>query len=283
VGVGVSRDKTATVSGKVVVVTGGARGIGLATATALHRLGARVAIGDVNETAAKAAGEQAGFEVAGKLDVTGRESFEAFLRDVEKRIGPVDVLINNAGIMPVGLVADESDEVTRRILDINVHGVILGTKLALERMLPRRSGHVINIASLAGETYAPGVATYCGSKYAVIGFTDAVRVENRGNGVDFSLVLPSFVNTELTAGTKGISGFRAAEPEEIAAAVVRLIGKPRAVVRVTWQTGALLGSQKFLPRRVSEAAARLLGGDHLFTDDVDPEQRRAYEERARGN
>jgi len=277
------KDKTAAINGKVVAVTGGARGIGLATATALHRLGARIAIGDVNEAAAKTAGEEAGFEVAGKLDVTDPKSFETFLAEVEDRIGPVDVLINNAGIMPVGLVADEPDDVTRRILDINVYGVILGTKLALKRMLPRRSGHVINIASLAGESYAPGVATYCGSKYAVIGFTDAVRVENRGSGVDFSLVLPSFVNTELTAGAKGIRGFRAAEPEEIAAAIVRLIVKPRPVVRITWQTGVLLGSQKFVPRRVSEAAARLLGGDHLFTDDVDPEQRRAYEERARGN
>ncbi|MQA27209.1 MAG: hypothetical protein GEU94_17490 [Micromonosporaceae bacterium] len=117
----------------------------------------------------------------------------------------------------------------------------------------------------------------------VVDSAKVVRVENRGSGVDFSVVLPSFVNTELITGTKGIRGFRAAEPEEIAAAIVRLIVTPRPVVRVTWQTGVLLGSQKFVPRRVSEAAARLLGGDHLFTDDVDPDQRRAYEQRARGN
>lgn len=276
-------DRAAAIAGKVVVVTGGARGIGLATATAVHRLGARVAIGDVDEAAAKTAGEAAGFAVASKLDVTDPESFEAFLAEVENRLGPVDVLVNNAGVMPVGLLADEPDAVTRRVLGINTYGVIVGTKLALRRMLPRRTGHVINVASLAGEAYAPGVATYCASKYAVIGFTDAVRVENRGSGVDFSVVLPSFVNTELTAGTQGIPGFRAAEPAEIAAAVVRLIVKPRPVVRVTWQTGLLLGSQKFLPRRVSEAAARVLGGDHLFTDDVDADRRRAYEHRARGN
>jgi NAD(P)-dependent dehydrogenase (short-subunit alcohol dehydrogenase family) len=125
------------------------------------------------------------------------------------------VLINDAGIMPAGKVIDETDKVTRRILDINAYGVILGSKLAAKRMVPRRSGHIINIASLAGESPTPGLATYCASKYAVLGFTDSARIEYRDTGIHFSSVLPTFSNTELVAGTSGAKLLKNAEPEDI--------------------------------------------------------------------
>lgn len=275
-------DRVAAVHGKVVVITGGARDIGLATAIALHNLGAKVAIGDIDETAVKQSGCDLGLEVVGRLDVTDPDSFTSFLDDVERRLGPIDVLVNNAGIMPVGKIADEPDAVTRRILDINTYGVILGTKLAVQRMVPRGSGHVINVASLAGETYAPGLATYCASKYAVVGFTDAVRVENRTSGVRFSTMMPSFVNTELTAGTKGIKGFRNVEPSAIAEGIVSLINYPRAKLRVSRLIGTIISTQKFLPMTVGETLSSWLGGDHVFTDDVNSAQRKAYEDRARG-
>jgi NAD(P)-dependent dehydrogenase (short-subunit alcohol dehydrogenase family) len=272
----------AKVGGKVVVITGGARGIGLATATALHKLGAKVAIGDIDETTVKESGADLGLEVYGKLDVTDPSSFADFLDQVERQLGPIDVLVNNAGIMPVGRVIDEPDAVTRRILDINVYGVILGSKLAAQRMAPRGRGHVINIASLAGELHIVGLATYCASKHAVLGFTDSARLEYRVAGVKFSSVLPTFVNTELVAGTPGTKGLRNAEPAEIADAIVALIAQPRPRVRITKAAGALVVSQKFWPRRFSEGLNRLMGGDHVFTDDVDVEKRRAYEARARG-
>ncbi len=264
------------------MITGGARGIGLATATALHALGAKVAIGDIDEATVKESGSKLGLDVYGKLDVTDPGSFAAFLDDVERQLGPLDVLINNAGIMPVGKLVDEPDAVTRRILDINTYGVILGSKLAAQRMVPRGSGHVVNIASLAGETYAPGLATYCASKYAVVGFTDAIRVENRTTGVQFTAVLPSFVNTELTAGTSGIKGIKNAEPEDIAKAIVDVIVHPHPKVRVTRLAGTIVSLQKFLPRVVGEAINRRLGGEHVFTDAVDNAARKQYEDRARG-
>lgn len=267
---------------KVVVITGGARGIGLATATALHNLGAKVAIGDVDEVRVKETGTSLGLDLYGRLDVTDRQSFSEFLDEVERQLGPIDVLVNNAGIMPLGRVVDEPDEVTRRILDINVFGVILGSKLAAQRMIPRGRGHVINVASLAGETYIPGAASYCASKHAVVGFTDTARLEYRATGVKFSAVLPTFVNTELIAGTSGVKGFKNAEPNDIADAIVRLVAKPVPRVRVTRAMGALVASAKFMPRSVAESVNRMLGGERFFADDVDVEKRKAYEARARG-
>lgn len=273
---------TTSIRGKVVVITGGARGIGLATATALHNLGAKVAIGDVDEAKLKESATDLGLTVYGKLDVTYPENFGSFLDDVERQLGPIDVLVNNAGIMPAGKVIDEPDKVTRRILDINIYGVILGSKLAAQRMVTRGSGHVINIASLAGETTVPGLATYCGSKWAVLGFTDSARLEYRTSGVHFSSVLPMFVNTELTAGTKGVRGMKNAEPEDIAAAVVGLIVKPKGRVRVSRLAGAMTTTMKFIPRPAAEAFARVMGGEKVFLDDVDVAKRKAYEDRARG-
>ncbi|MFJ4658279.1 SDR family oxidoreductase [Nocardia sp. NPDC088792] len=274
--------EAAVISGKVVVITGGARGIGLATARALRDLGARVAIGDVDEPTVKESGAGLGLDVYGRLDVTDPESFTAFLDEVERQLGPIDVLINNAGIMPAGAFVDEPDRVTRRILDINVYGVLLGSKLAAQRMVPRGRGHVVNIASLAAETPTPGLATYCASKAAVLSLTEALRVEHRDTGVEFSAVLPTFTNTELVAGTKGVKGFRNAEPAEIAAAVAGLLEKPRARVSVTRTAGALIALQKVLPRAVTEFLGRRFGQEHLFLDDVDQAARQAYERRARG-
>ncbi|WP_109525072.1 SDR family oxidoreductase [Nocardia aurea] len=271
----------AAVRGKVIVITGGARGIGLATATALQALGAKIAIGDIDETTVKESGTARDFELYGKLDVTDSASFESFLDEVERTVGPIDVLINNAGIMPTGRLVDEPDQVTRRILDINVYGVILGSKLGLARMLPRKTGHIVNIASLAGETHIPGLATYNASKHAVLGFTDTLREEYRGSGVHFSSVLPTLTNTELGSGVTPPKLLRPAEPEEIADAIVGLIAAPKSKVRVTAVAGAISRFVGFLPEAVGDSLGRALGSGHAFLDDVDAERRKAYEDRAR--
>ncbi|MFF2552500.1 SDR family oxidoreductase [Nocardia sp. NPDC058058] len=270
------------ISGKVVVITGGARGIGLATARRLRDLGAQVAIGDVDEAKVKESGAELGLEVFGKLDVTDPDGFSAFLDEVERRLGPVDVLVNNAGIMPAGAFDQEPERVTRRILDINVYGVALGSKLAAQRMLPRGKGTVINIASLAGEATTPGLATYCASKAAVLALTDTLRLEYHESGVHFCSVLPTFTNTELIAGTQGAKGLKNAEPGDIAEAVAKLIAQPRRRVAVTRLAGLLVASQHYMPRRASEALGRAFGLEHVFLDEVDQDARRAYEQRARG-
>jgi NADP-dependent 3-hydroxy acid dehydrogenase YdfG len=132
-----------------VAITGAARGIGFATAKALKDKGATVVIGDIDEEAVERAAAELGVKGV-KLDVTDRESFENFLAEA----GDYDVLVNNAGIMPIGPVLDESDADARRCIDINLHGVMLGTKLALAKFIPARRGHVINIASVKATTPA---------------------------------------------------------------------------------------------------------------------------------
>src|SRR5580704_11971895 len=122
--------------GKVVAITGGARGIGRATAAALISQGARVGIGDIEVALAEQTAQELGGGTIGlQLDVTDRSSFETFVSDVEAQLGPLDVLINNAGIMPIGPFIEESDSTARTMVDINLHGVIFGSKLALERFI----------------------------------------------------------------------------------------------------------------------------------------------------
>ncbi len=268
---------------KTVAITGGARGIGYQTAKELIRRGHRVAIGDIDEVRLKGAADELGITVFARLDVTEPDSFTAFLDLVEQDLGPLDVLINNAGIMPTGHVHEESHAVTRRQVEINVLGVIFGTKLAPERMLPRRAGHIINTASLAGELPVPGLATYCGTKFAVIGFTEAARQEYRKSGVQLSTVRPTFTNTELVAGTTGAKGLRNAEPEEIALATADLIENPRPFVRVTRLAGGVVAAMKFVPGRFAAGLGTALGADSVFLDDVDTRARQAYLDRIRSN
>ena len=111
------------------------------------------------------------------------------------------MLINNAGVMHVGPFLEESDEWTRRQVDVNLHGVILGMKLALPAMVARGSGHVINVASAAAKIGVPREAVYAASKHAVLGVSQSVRLELRGTGVDLSVVMPGLVRTELASGT----------------------------------------------------------------------------------
>lgn len=273
--------RAAAVNGKVVAVTGGARGIGLATAKTLHGLGAKVAIGDVDEVAVKESGTDHDLGFYARLDVTDRQSFSTFLDDVERELGPIDVLVNNAGICPAGSFLDESDEVTKRMIDINLFGVILGTKLAAARMVKRGKGHIINIASVGAVNAVPGIATYCATKHAVLGYTDTARLELRGTGVTASVVMPTLTNTSMIDGVASASGLKNAEPEDIAAGIVKLIEKPKPRMTVTRAAAVLIGVTRRMPLVVGETLTRAMNADRIFVDAADSQARRGYEDRAR--
>ena len=137
-----------------VVITGAARGIGEATARRLAAAGHRVALGDLDVDLAERVADditagRSGTAVAAHLDVTSPDSWRAFLAATAD-VGPVDVLVNNAGIMPLGSVLKEPDEVTRTIFDVNVFGIINGTKAVAPGMVERGRGHIINVASAVG-------------------------------------------------------------------------------------------------------------------------------------
>jgi NADP-dependent 3-hydroxy acid dehydrogenase YdfG len=269
-----------SLNGKVVAITGGARGIGKATAAALARSSARVAIGDLDiELAERTAAELGGSVRAYELDVTSRPSFAEFLDAAERDLGPLDVLVNNAGIMPLGPFLEESDATAVRQIDINVHGVMFGMKEALPRMLARGAGHVVNIASAAGKGGFPNAATYCATKHAVVGLSEAVRAELRDTGVEISCVMPALVNTELGAGVEAGRAVKKLEPEEVADAIVDALRIPRFDVFLPRSVGPINKAMSVLPRPAREAVARFLKADRILVE-VDTAGRAAYEERA---
>jgi NADP-dependent 3-hydroxy acid dehydrogenase YdfG len=266
-------------NGKVVAITGAARGIGLATAKACAARGMKVAIGDLDLAEAQRAAEGVPGAVALALDVTDRDSFEAFLDGAEAQLGPVDVLINNAGIMQIGPFLDEDDATAVRQVDINVHGVLHGMKLVLPRFKRRGTGHLINIASMAGKTGFPGGATYSGTKFFVYGVSEAVRAELRGTSIEVSCVMPVVVNTELAGGLQRSRGSGLIEPEDVAAEIVAALERPRFDVPVPRSMGRVVQITGVLPRGAREAIGRAFKADKVLAE-ADPAARRGYELRA---
>lgn len=270
-----------SVSGKVVAVTGGGRGIGAATARALAARGARVAIGDLDlGTAEATARELPGGGIALPLDVSDRRGFTAFLDRVESELGPLDVLVNNAGIMPVARADEESDASVTRQLEINLHGVIHGTQEAVRRMRPRGSGHIVQLASAAGKAGFPGLATYSATKHGVVGFSEAVRWELRGTGVQLHVVMPALVSTELASGIAEARGVKRATPEEVAGRIVQAIERGQYEVYVPRSVGHLVWAAGMLPRPRREALARALKSERIVIGAAGSPQREAYEARA---
>jgi len=268
------------VANKVVAITGAARGIGKATAIALTRRGARVAIGDIDVELARRTAEEIGDGCEGfPLDVTDRLSVNGFVDAVEERLGPIEVMINNAGIMPTVRFLDESETSIERQFSINVMGVINGMQAVIPRMVARGDGHVINIASTAGKVTLPGIATYTATKHAVVGLTGSVRAELRDTPVDISVVMPVIVRTELTDGVPETRGLKSLQPEDVAESVVEAVETRRYEV---WCPRSTVGVYKFgvmLPLRASEALGKIMKSDRALLDSIDSPDRQAYNRR----
>ena len=269
-------------TGQVVAITGGARGIGRAMAETFLREGMRVAIGDVDADGARRTAEELGRgTVAVELDVTRRESLENFADEVERQLGPIDVFVNNAGIMPVGRFVDEDDASAQRQMDINVHGVIYGCKVALNRMLPRNRGHIVNVASQAGKFGVPGIATYVATKHAVVGLSEALRGELRHMDapIDVSVVMPNIVGTELGTGLGESRASKTLTPEQVAEATLEALQTGRFDVWVPKSVQTIATITGVFPRPAREAIARALKADKVIWD-ADMNARKNYELRA---
>ena len=271
-------------SGAVVAITGGARGIGLETARHFHAQGARVVIGDLDETLILEAASSIGPRATGLvLDVTDRESFSAFLGAAEAAYGPIDVLVNNAGIMPAGRFLDEPDAVIDTQIDVNLRGPIIGMRLILPSMIERGSGHVVNVASMAGKFAIPGLSVYSATKHAVVGLSSAVRDELAGTGVSISTVMPNAVQTDLTSGLPTERLFML-KPEHIAKAIVKSIDNRREEIAVPRVYGAWQALPVLLPTRLLARIKRLLGVHRLLDETrIDKTTRGRYDDRIAGS
>ncbi|MCB1265654.1 MAG: SDR family oxidoreductase [Mycobacterium sp.] len=271
------------IRGRTVAITGAARGIGFATAQALLARGARVVIGDRDVALGESAvarlsnlGPVSGYP----LDVADPESFATFLDKARADGGGrIDILINNAGVMPVGPFLSHTDAAVRSAVEVNLYGVINGCRLVLPEMVGRRSGHIVNIASLAGMLAVPGQALYAGTKFAVVGLSTALADEFAPQGVQISCVMPTFTNTELIAGTATGGLTTPVQPEDIAAAVVRTLDKPRTSVSVPYPLRFVAAATAFLPPRGRRWLSQRMGTARVFLD-LDTEARAGYEKRA---
>lgn len=240
-------------NGAVVAVTGGARGIGRATAALFTARGATVTIGDLDEAAAAATAAEIGCHSVG-LDVSSRTSVEEFLAAA----GPVDILINNAGIMPLGRFLDEPDNISATQINVNFWGPIHGMRAALPGMITRGRGHIVNVASLAGKMPTPGAAVYCGTKHAVLGLSTSVRAEVAEHGVSVTTVLPSLVHTDLGSGAS-LPGAFSLEPVDVAEAIVESVRHRRAEIVLPRWLGTAVDIATMLPGAVLDTTLRVGG------------------------
>ena len=267
-------------NGAVVAITGAGRGIGRATAQLFAARGANVCLGDLDRRSAAAAAREIGADArAFALDVRSEASFKRFVNSVQRAAGPIDVLVNNAGVMPTGRFIDESEATTATVLAVNVAGPAYGMRLVLPGMIGRGRGHIVNVASMLGKTELPGVATYTASKHALVGLTAAVRTELNGTGVTLTLVLPSVVNTELSSGIPiPFARLARVEPDDVAKAIVQSCKtRPKELAVPRW-IGFYPVLRPFIPERVESLARRLIGDDRALTS-VDHDGRAVYADR----
>ncbi len=249
---------TKPLEGKVAAITGASSGIGEATALALADAGAAVALGarriDRVEALAERIGAAGGRAIAFEVDVTDEQAANAFVAAANERLGGLDVLVNNAGVMLLGPVDGADTDEWRQMLDVNLLGLLYCTHAALPLMTASGGGHVVNVSSVAGRRAGAGAAVYNMTKFGVTAFSEALRQEALHADIRVTCVEPGFVETELQGHNKNplvLQGFEkmrdqvgeALEPGDIADAIRYAVTQPQHVsinevlVRPTRQRG----------------------------------------------
>jgi clavulanate-9-aldehyde reducatase len=230
----------AALDGKAVAVTGASSGIGEATALALAREGASVALGarrrDRIEALAQRIEEAGGTAVALEVDVGDEAQARAFVDGAAERFGRLDVLVNNAGVMLLGPVESGDPGDWRRMVDVNLLGLLYCTHAALTIMREQGSGDIVNVSSTAGRVARAGSAVYNLTKFGVNAFTEGLRQEVTERGIRIAVVEPGFVATELQSHNQGaaleaIEGVRGQigevlQPEDIANGILYAVSQP---------------------------------------------------------
>ncbi|WP_078290369.1 SDR family NAD(P)-dependent oxidoreductase [Mycobacterium sp. D16R24] len=263
--------------GAVALVTGGARGIGLSIAQRLAREGARVVIADLDGEAAVRAAREIGAGAQGfALDVTEFDEYLRVVTEVEETLGPIDIVVNNAGIMPVGPLLGELRGVAEATMRVNFWSHYISYQVLAPRMIARGRGHFINVTSAAGAIHSPGLASYVASKHAATGFARSAREELAGTGVTISTVMPAAVRTQLVDGIpfKWWEKLGIIPPEWVARDAVRTVRNRPAVVGSPRGTVLALRLQHLVPEWLWLLGRRVVNADRT----VGPVDRRARSE-----
>jgi NAD(P)-dependent dehydrogenase (short-subunit alcohol dehydrogenase family) len=231
--------------GKVAVITGAGSGMGRAAAEVFVREGAKVLAADVTGKQDETAAQLGEGVVACQCDVSVEAEVEAMFAAALDTFGRVDAVLNVAGIGGFGMLADLPLEEYERVLNVNLKGVVLGTKHAINAMIPTGGGSIVNWASIGGLGASPGTSAYSASKAGVISFTKSAAVEYGTQGIRANAVCPGFVETALTGGP----GSGARFPQLIEASALRRAGQPEEVAelasflasdRASFITGAVI-------------------------------------------
>lgn len=231
------------IMGKVAIITGASSGIGHATALALSKSGAKIAIGarrtDRLSELEKEITKNGGEVFSQKLDVTKKTECDSFVNAVLEKWGSVDVLVNNAGLMPLSFVKNLKIDEWDQMIDVNIKGVMYCTAAVVPHMREKKSGHIVNISSVAGRIVFPAGSVYCATKHAVAAFSEGLRQELsvRGN-IRVTCIEPGVVATELTntITDESLQGFventkkmETLQAEDIANAIVYAVDSPNHV------------------------------------------------------
>jgi len=228
---------------KVAIITGASSGIGYATALALSKAGAKVAIGarrvDRLEELAKKISSDGGEVFYQKLDVTQRSECENFAKAVLEKWGSIDILVNNAGLMPLSLFKSLKVDEWDRMIDVNIKGVLYCTGSVILHMKEKKSGHIVNLSSVAGRTVFPTGTVYCATKHAIAAFSEGLRQEfSARSNIRVTSIEPGVVSTELTdtITDESLQGFienakkmEALQAKDIANAILYAVESPSHV------------------------------------------------------
>lgn len=274
------------IAGAVALVTGGARGIGLAIARELLSHGAKVAIADLDGTQAERSAAELPVGPTGLIvrgfgaDVGDRASYARLVAAVTEQLGPIDIVVNNAGVMPIGSLSEEDPAVAEATMRVNFWAHHHSFQILAPLMVARGRGHFINVTSAAGMIHSPGLATYVASKHAATGFARSAREELAGTGVTLSAVLPSAVRTELVDGIpfRFWERWAIVRPKRIATVAVgtlrarpAMVGAPRGLI-------PLLRLYPLIPEAIWLLGRRIVGADRT-TGPIDRKARAEYDAR----